>query len=127
LSERSTSGGRVDRLETATDPVPGGQVLAEPYALMILNGATQIDAAHLSDTQRAALDGAFRNNASSTRTASALAGHREGDWYAGTVGDHLQDTDWIRCRDHRRKQLRRSLDPCRVAFGSQLVEVERVA
>ncbi|WP_415265728.1 DUF3717 domain-containing protein [Burkholderia ambifaria] len=35
------------------------RVLAEPYALMILSGATQIDAAHLSDTQRAAFDGAF--------------------------------------------------------------------
>ncbi|MGK8800868.1 DUF3717 domain-containing protein [Burkholderia cenocepacia] len=35
------------------------RLLAEPYALMILSGATQIDAAHLSDTQRAAFDGAF--------------------------------------------------------------------
>ncbi|WP_420831922.1 DUF3717 domain-containing protein [Burkholderia semiarida] len=35
------------------------RILAEPYALMIVNRATQIDAAHLSDTQRAAFDGAF--------------------------------------------------------------------
>ncbi|MDR6503828.1 hypothetical protein J2785_007021 [Burkholderia ambifaria] len=35
------------------------RILADPYALMIFHGATQIDAAKLTDDQRAAYNGAF--------------------------------------------------------------------
>ncbi|MDN7430836.1 DUF3717 domain-containing protein [Burkholderia sp. AU45388] len=35
------------------------RILADPYALMIFNGATQIDASNLTDDQRAAYSGAF--------------------------------------------------------------------
>jgi len=35
------------------------RILADPYALMIFHGATQIDAANLTDDQRAAYNGAF--------------------------------------------------------------------
>jgi len=35
------------------------RILADPYALMIFHGATEIDAANLSDDQRAAYNGAF--------------------------------------------------------------------
>ncbi|MDN7927004.1 DUF3717 domain-containing protein (plasmid) [Burkholderia cenocepacia] len=59
--ERAINIWRSRRPTGDSDPIlcREARVLAEPYALMILNGATQIDAAHLSDTQRAALDGAF--------------------------------------------------------------------
>ncbi|WP_425120176.1 DUF3717 domain-containing protein [Burkholderia gladioli] len=59
--ERAINIWRARKPSVEGDPIlcREARILAEPYALMIVNGATQIDATHLSDTQRAVFDGAF--------------------------------------------------------------------
>jgi len=59
--ERAINIWRLRRPSGEGDPIlcREARILADPYALMIFQGATEIDAAKLSDDQRAAYNGAF--------------------------------------------------------------------
>lgn len=59
--ERAINIWRSRRPSVDGDPIlcREARILADPYALMIFHGATEIDAAKLSDDQRAAYNGAF--------------------------------------------------------------------
>ncbi|VWC93678.1 PF12512 family protein [Burkholderia contaminans] len=105
--ERAINIWRSRRPSVDGDPIlcREARILADPYALMIFHGATEIDAAKLSDDQRTAYNGAF------VQAQWAVTYRTESNVNVEIIDATSSDEAWSRGHS---------------LFGSNVVEVERV-